>query len=600
MEEKEWLELLIENFPYQQYPEMRPVQQKAFEFESKVLATKKTPGIIEATTGAGKTAIGFTFLKGLEKKGIKPLFYIVPTKSGVETVKNQHPEVKTMFGKNEYDCLFYKKEVKADQAACSLLDCPHYVDQKTGKTRDKDVEPCPYYQDKYLAKQGGIIVCTMSFYLFTQFFSKEWPIPGGLVIDEVHQIAKAFRNSLKYEITDHHLKQEIALLQKIDPEQATLLENFLKKMVEIIKSKPPAKPNLLEDDEIRELMNTVIKVKVEDIEPKIKEAIRNGEIDPKKERETLKKMEMLIRDLNKYYRSFEYSLPSEKSEKPLNYTYAYYQKRWPKRKRAQYQLVIGAHHVAPLVQKLLSPHTLVYSATIGDEKYFSFETGIKGEFLRLSSEFPVDHTRIFLPTDTPNLAQRVRKKGDVGRILRKIIEACKSLEARALVLVVSEKERKRFTELARELNLDALTYGNGLRPKETVEKFKEGEGQVLVGTVANFGESIDLPKNICPVIFFLRPCYPKPDDPIAVFEEKRYKESKWGIWQWRVMTEALQARGRNIRYPEDYGVIFFISEQFRKFVYGGLPDWLEDAYKSTLTFEEAITETKQLLREINN
>ena len=70
---------------------------------------------------------------------------------------------------------------------------------------------------------------------------------------------------------------------------------------------------------------------------------------------------------------------------------------------------------------------------------------------------------------------------------------------------------------------------------------------------------------------------------------------RWRLWNWRVMIEALQVRGRNIRGPQDLGVTFFISEQFRRFLFASLPEWLQPAYRGEHTFEEAVTETEELL-----
>jgi Rad3-related DNA helicase len=101
---------------------------------------------------------------------------------------------------------------------------------------------------------------------------------------------------------------------------------------------------------------------------------------------------------------------------------------------------------------------------------------------------------------------------------------------------------------------------------------------------------------MAPVIFFLRPGYPSPKDPEVQFEERRFGGAVWRVRNWRVMIEALQVRGRNIRSATDRGSTIFISQHFRKFLYASLPEWLKDAYRGDVTFEEAKQETLELLK----
>jgi len=519
--------LLMESFPY---PKMRENQKKALEIIGKL----KSSVILELPTGSGKTAIGYTVLKALQKLGQGPLFYVAPTKTIVEQVKHLHREVQIIFGRNEYPCLYYKRKITAEEAPCSMLNCPHRVNQETGQTQEIGVEPCPYLFAKYQAKQGGIVVSTVAFYLFTQWFSKEWPQPAGLIIDEAHRIAKIVRNCLSYEITDYHLRRAIELLKNVDFQSAQILSRFLKKMIKIAKLRSSLRPTLLEPWEIKELMDELerlieLKNSDKDLISKIQVAIREGKIDPEKEQETLKKLEVIVRNLSRYWNSFQYSLTTEKHH-ALNYTYAFCEKDLEKRRKVRYRLFIKNYYVSPIIQRILSPFTVAYSATIGDPEIFAFETGIKGPFYSFSSEFPAKNTRIFLPTDTPNLAVKARRKRDPIRALRKIARSCKEFRKegfRCLVVVVSEIERQKFLKFCQEEGLEVVSYSEGNSAKEAAKEFIKGKGDLLVGTVANYGEGIDLPNRIAPVIFFLRPGYPKPDDPMTIFEERRFGSMRW-------------------------------------------------------------------------
>lgn len=558
--------------------------------------------VIESPTGTGKTAVEYAILKAAQKKMKGPFFLVTPNKTLVEQIKKEFPDLKVALGRNEHECFYYWPDrFQADEVPCSMLKyCPYRVNQETGETFQQGAEACPYLLQKYEAKQGGIVLCTMSFYLFCQLFTKEFDTPGALVIDEAHRIADVVRNSLSYEISDYHLKQSIKLLEKIEAEEVKTLKQLLNYMKRVCKRKPVGEETLLEDKEVRHLIKILVTIDANLLIQKIEQAVEEGAIDPVQDRITLRRLEVLVRDLNRYLRSFEYSLETDE-RKPLNYTCAFYRLEKDEHQKIQYKLIIKCYSVAPLIRKILSPFTVSLSATIGDPEKFAWETGIDQPFLALSSTFPVDHARVYLPKDTPNLAVKARRKRDVTRALRKIARACKRLADqgyRSLVVTISNKERQKFLILAAEEGVEALSYGNGRTAKEVALAFREGEGDVLVGTAANYSEGVDLPKQIAPVIFFLRPGYPRPQDPGTIFEERRWGSSRsWALRNWRVMQQALQVRGRNIRGRNDIGVTFFISQQFKRVLFPALPSWLEKAYRSKFTFEEALADAEKLLAE---
>lgn len=592
------LENLLGNFP-STYPGVTPNQRQAFE----IIAAAKRSVTLEMPTGSGKTAVGYTFLKTLAQAGAGPLFYIVPTKALVDQVKTMHPDVTAVYGRNEYDCLYYEPEesFKADEIPCLSLDCVHRVDQETGETIESGVMPCPYYHGKYAAKQAPITVCTAAFYLFTQLFSKEFERPAGLVVDEAHQIAEIFRSALSYEITDWHLSRSVKLLKKVgEQEAAEQLARFLEVMIRILRrrQRTGSDEKLLQDHELLELTDNLERIDIEAVRARIGTAIAKGAIDPIEDRLVLKQLETVAMQLPRYIRSLEYSLGTGERQ-ALNYvTYGFSARPDAGEERVKYRLVIKASYVAPLVKKLLSPLTVAYSATIGDARVFGYDTGITAPFHSLSGTFPAANTKLLLPSDTPNLATRARSKHEPTKVLRKVARVCARLsetDRRSLVVVVSNKERQKFLELCLDEGVEAVSYGNGVPSREAVARFKDGEGSVLVGTAANYGEGIDLPQGMAPAIFFLRPSYPSPADPRTQFELRRYGRQAWMVWNWRVMIEALQVRGRNIRSPDDLGVTIFVSQQFRRFLYGSLPEWLKEAYDGKLTLEECEQEALELL-----
>lgn len=585
------------------HPAMRRNQREAF------LAIESTKGSItlELPTGSGKMDIGATVLKALAEKAVGPLFYVTPNKAQVQQVEKAfaHDDAfRVVYGRGEHECLFYPERWKANEVPCAYLtSCAHRVDQESGETHTPGAERCPYYQQKYEAKQGKIVISTTAFYIFTALYTKEWGDVAALVIDEAHRLAQTVQSCLTFDITDWHLRRAITLLQNVDASTTSLLDGFLSTMIRIIKHKPANKKRLLDEGEIGELMDQLVKIDAEALRAKIGEAVRCGLIDPLKDRIALKQLEVIARDVPRYLNAFGYSLPAG-DRHPLNFTCAFYEEQLEEGKRVQYRLTIEAGYVAPIIRRILAPYTIVYSARIDDAEVFGYETGIKFPYFRFPSEFPVDNRRIFLPTDTPHLVfsrnGKKRDRREPTRVLRSIArDGCKVLaEAgeRSLVIVVSNAELAKFLRVGKDEGLRIVTYGDGVAAKDALARFKAGEGDVLAGVFAHFGEGIDLPDPLCRAIFLLRPNWPVPDEPRTIYEQRRFRSNAWPLFMHRVRVSTYQAAGRNIRTETDKGVVFCISQDYRRWLRSSLPKELQSAYRGDVTFKEGVQETLQLLR----
>lgn len=591
----------IAAWPKDRYATIKPAQRRALElcqeFDGRLT--------LELPTGTGKTAVGYTFLKALHNAGQGPLFYVASTKTLVTQVKSLHPDVRQVFGRNEHPCLYYPNEsYKADEIPCTMLTrCRHRVNQATGQTLVPGARPCPYYLQTYEARQSPIVVCSTAFYLFGVFFSQGkpngWGEPAGVVFDEVHNIAKDVRNLLSFDITDLRLNRAVEILSQLDEECALQLKAFRDCLVQIVSRKSADDPTMLKDEEIVRLLEALEGIEHDKLMQVFTQAVINDELGDDIDVPTLKQVETIIYDLHRYVRALQFALPGEDGRKPLNYTVAYYTKERDEHHKVQYRLTVKSYYVAPLIAKMQAPRTLAFSATIGDPQLFAWETGIRAPFTSLASEFPAKNTRIFMPTDTPHLAQSKKDRQEPARVLRRIAKAVKKFtkaDQRSLVLVVSEAERQKFLMLCEEERVHAVSYSPERPAREVVTAFRDGEGECLVGTLAQFGEGIDLPSGTASIIFVLRPAYAPPNDPGRQFELKRFGNSKhWALVHWRLMNAALQARGRNIRSQSDVGVTFFISQSFARFVYAALPSHLKNAYVGAKTFDQGVEETLKLL-----
>lgn len=567
-------------------------------------------GAIEAPTGTGKTALGFAVLTAHRKRGVSgPLFYVTPTKAQVDQVVRLYPGTNPVYGRQEHPCLYYRdrgEEVNAHDAPCATIcaakACPHEIHPDTGETRESGAEPCPYFQQKFGAKHGNdVVVCTTAFYLTSMVYARDWEAPAFVVIDEAHRTAQVARGIFRHEITDYHLRRCIAVLRKLgDRENAVVLKRFLDAFRRMARRKPSPQATLLRSEDTAELLAVLEDAKPDRFPRLVRDAIDRGTLDLVENRTIVKLVEDLTRNVRRYAHGLEFALADDERN-ALNFIFAYYHAGDLGQKKARYHLVIAWYYVAPLIRKVIGRRALAMSATIGNPETFAFETGITLPFASLPSTFPPGNARIFIPTDTPDLAKRARGHHDLRNALDAIIAAAKRFAGnghRSLVVVISDAERTKFLERATAAGLNVVSYGNGRTARDAAAAFGRGEGDVLLGTAAHYAEGIDLPRQTAPVIFFLRPGYARPDDPQTQFEERRFSGGKaWALWHWRVMLEALQVRGRNIRGATDLGVCFFISQQFRRVIGRAFPEWLRErpVYVGVKTFAAGIEEALNLL-----
>jgi Rad3-related DNA helicase len=567
-------------------------------------------GVHEAGTGTGKTAHAIATLRAARAAGAKgPLFYATPTKAQVDQTARKYPGLRVVYGRSEHPCLYYRDrgvEVNAAEMPCATLCaaslCPHEVNQETGAVREPGAEPCPYYQQKYEAKTGeDPVICTTAFFLMSMVYARDWEAPGYVVLDEAHRIANIARSIFQFDLTDYHIRRCMVALRKLgDRQNAIVLKHFLDAFRRMARRKPSPRPTLLRDEDTTELIEILERADARDLPDLVKRAVTDGVLDPVADRTTLKLLEDLMRNIARYVGRLRYALPDEeRHRKPLNFVFAFYHAGDLEEKKARYHLVIKSYYVAPLIRLAIGARGLAMSATIGGQDGFRYETGITWPFHSFPPPFSAAKTRLYVPTDTPNLAKKARSRDDLKHALRTIVETAQRFAAagrRSIVIVQSNDELERFRARAVAASLDVVSYGNGVTARDAAAAFKAGQGQVLAGTSAHFAEGADFPQQVAPVIFFLRPGYPHPEDPQTQFEERREGPSRsWAIWHRRVMIEALQVRGRNIRNGEDLGVCFFISQQFRRIVGGALPAWLEPAYHATWTLDQCVSDALELL-----
>ncbi|MDP3661675.1 MAG: DEAD/DEAH box helicase family protein, partial [bacterium] len=385
---------------------MRAEQEAAFRF-----IAKHGSSVHELWTGVGKTEIAATLAKTAAKH-FQKCVVTVPTKTIADQYRERFPDVFTLaFGRNDFPCFLYERDktnltrdsktkFKADEIPYTVCkSCPHYVDQETGKVAEEGALACPYYLQSHQAKVSRKpVLTTFAFYLFKRLFSKDFPEPDLLVIDEGHRVPELVRSALSYDITDWHLEQAISILEKVEEhETAAALEHFRKRMIEIVRKKHRV---LLDAEEIGALIKILETIDAHALARSVAKAIKSDAVEAEDNLEIFKKVEGVALNLRRYIRSLEFSLPLA-NRGALAYTYAYHETEKTKHQKTTDKLVVCSHYVAALVEKcLLGKTTIALSATIGDSAIFGQESGINFPFLSLPPSFPPENTAVYMPTDT--------------------------------------------------------------------------------------------------------------------------------------------------------------------------------------------------------
>lgn len=593
------------------YPVPRPAQVQAIKRILEVL-TQRRGIVLELRTGTGKSGLGVWFLRLMQGLGVKGALVIVtPTKNLTDQYKKEFPDhVDVVYGRGEYDCEFYKaqgKPAKADAVPCLTLVrnglCPHYVPSLANVPTD--VTPCGYYLAKRTAAEGGnITVCTTAYFLLNRLYNHQPDPIAGLVIDEADRIAQDARLIFAYNISDYHLKNLIEFLKHFHAPTAAALRMFLMHMIKIAKLKPALKPTLLEPHEIQGLLEKLEAISFEEVKAILAVSLQQKLIDPVEHAEELKTLEEIEFSLRRYIKSFWYALEKD-GRRPLNYIFSFFQKEGEDEEvqpRVRYRLCVRAHYVAPLIATCLEgiERVVAYSADIGEEKPFQFETGIRFKVHSFPSPFSSHQVRVYLPTDTPNLAAKKRGPSDLAMVIARTAAALIIFQKRglrSLMTVESEEERTLFLEFAKQQGLDVITYGQSMNARQALTAFQEGKGMVLAGTSAHYARGIDLPGSIARVSIGLRPSYPRLDDPATQFEVSRFTEAeRWSVWNWRAGKVANQLVGRNVRDDKDKGVTIFISQHYRHILPSRLADWLQESWVQDKSFDECIQDALAFLK----
>ena len=524
---------LKEYFPL---PEYREHQEETI---TKILAAYKKGKkyvILEAPTGAGKSAIGMTIARIMQNS-----YYLTVQKILQSQLKSDFEKIGAvdLQGRNAYPCWLMKDKLKvtiptrADRGIC----------YRKGKSNlDGCRGKCYYYNQLQKAMDAPITILNFSSFLYQKYHAiNRFVEPRNLmIIDEAHNIEQQMMNFVEV-----NLKKKDFKINWPDTENIT---DYIKEF---------------EDKDVYEEVNTIV------TEQKAILKIAEENSAPEKEITTicdeLEKWESILKQLyilslfNKIECVIEYD--NEKvSFKPLKANYLT-------------KMYLLNDNVAKLY--------LMMSATILSPTVFTKNIGLKMEeveYITMPSTFPKENRPIIL--DYAGSMSYKNKTKDFPKIIKKINTIMNQYKGkRGIIHCQSFSNMKAIIEGVNCSN--RLTHQNDYPKKEDLlTAHRNNPESVLIGPALH--EGIDLPRQDCEFAAIVKIPYASfVDDKQLALRMKA--DPSWYLWITAL--KFIQSLGRGVRSKTDKCDIYVVDSDFDNFFNrcdreGMFPDWVVEAIKT--------------------
>jgi len=210
-----------QHFPY---PEPRPDQPDVIEKILNAFDGGKKFAIIEAPTGTGKSAIGYTIGRCFDDYWYVTAQKILQSQLSEDFGENgrwadQHPMIE-LKGRNSYSCDYYEAALNdeehpplsddqikrfrqniKDKVDCSKGECKRKGRSKLSYCDKNNI--CPYFNQVSKAVYSPAVLMNFHSFIFqTEFVPDRWPQKTLLIIDEAHNVEQVLMDFVSFKITD--------------------------------------------------------------------------------------------------------------------------------------------------------------------------------------------------------------------------------------------------------------------------------------------------------------------------------------------------------------------------------------------------------------
>lgn len=511
---------VVPAFPYPRY---RPGQREALEQARAAFADGRRFVVVEAPTGAGKSAIGVALAR--EAAGA---YVLTAQKLLQDQYVRDFPDLSSMKGRANYPCL-----VADTHAAAAPCIAGRYFPQ---------CEACPYFtaKDEAMAADGTIM--NYAYYLAEMNYAGGFGSRELLVLDEAHGIETALMGFVELRISDGALAWAGVAARL---------------------------PQVLDELELFDA--------VEDLEAPMRdrkhdlEALLSSESLPE---ETTLDLLRQKRWLDQRLAGLELLCTSREEE---DVPWVVDRDRDQDGQRVVFRPVEVASLAEPLLFRF-GRRVLLLSATILDATTYLRSLGIppdEAEVIRVASSFPPERrpvvvrpsarlTRHHLTRELPQLVRAVQELIEEHEGEKGIVHAHSYRIARAIADGLPPEQQRRLV-----MHADAHGREDAFR-----RHVDSPEPTVLL--TPSMTEGIDLPGELARWQIICKIPYPYLGDPQVA--ARKELDPAW--YAWRTCLRVVQAYGRGVRSVDDYAVTYVLDADFPAMLRrerARFPDWFLEA-----------------------
>jgi ATP-dependent DNA helicase DinG len=535
-------------------PTFREGQREAIECIINAFNEGKKYVLLEAPTGIGKSAIGYTLAQMTKRS-----YYLAPQKFLQDQLtadfgsRGKHiGDLKPMIdlkGRNAYPCKYWRWMLDDPKQAelfmwkpdrknrfldldkkglgCDEGECKRKGYSKLKYCVDPDIR-CRYYQQLYAALSSSI--CLMNFHSFL-FQSSVVPVfkPRDLlIIDEAHNAEDILMKFIEFSITDRYFKIDFPELHTVQE----YMEYF--EEVQIVELMKRQKQIALGNERMRE---------ADDWSRRIMRFEMLLDIDPK-----------------------EWVCECKSNKTNTNRTVSI-KPIYVSQFANQYLFRMGAK-VLLMSATILSKNVMCQSLGIEDEEAVSF---------RLDSPFPVSNRKCYY---RPCGAMSYKHKAQTfPKMIEEVNEICEHhTGSRGIIHTHTFEIAERLLQGCSKAVKKRLLFQRSLEfdndKNLLLDKHKSMQDSIIIAPAMH--EGLDLKDDLGRFQILCKVPYPSKADPQIAARMAISNE----YYNWRTATKLVQSYGRIYRHDKDKGITYILDSNFRFFfdsVQHMLPDWFIEA-----------------------
>jgi Rad3-related DNA helicase len=516
---------ILEAFPA---PEFRETQRQALEALRGAFEAGNDVVLVRAPTGSGKSLLARAIAGCARRPGeadhVEPVgaYYTTPQVSQLDDVAGDPllEDLRVVRGKSNYDCILPgETDTPVDRAPCARergFDCPQ-------KHR------CPYFSDRAIASNQPIAAMTLAYFMQTAGSGVFGP-RDVVVVDEAHGLAEWAGMYATIELS---------------PSTVPVWDAC----------EPPDIDGLGDVEDYAERLRTVCSRRQEELRAK-------AELTPA-EADERDRLAELVRDLGWFLAD------RRDDESPTTW-------------------VTDRHDDGPITVKPMDParylhHTVwdrgtkfaLLSASILDKDAFCRGAGLDPTDVALVDvphTFPVEHRPLYDVTrGKMTYDNRADTLPEVARTVVRLM--AEHDDEKGLIHAHSYDIADRLRALLEEFGVGARVRGHDRDSRDAALASWKRRDDDAVFVAVKMEEALDLEGELCRWQVLCKAPYPNTNDSRVA---RRLEDGQWGWYYRAALRTVIQACGRVVRSPDDYGATYLADASLLDLfdrARGDMPDW---------------------------